>query len=100
MNSKSTDKLHQERILSQLLNLAEQLGAEIREEKGDFNGGWCIVDGEQYLFLNRKHDTPQKISVLAKAIAEQPLEGIFILPAIRQILERYYPVPSELDESP
>ncbi len=97
---KSSEKLKQERILSQLQHLAEQLGAEVREEKGDFIGGWCTVEGENYLFLNRKHDTAQKISVLARAISDQPLEGIFILPAIREILEKYNAVSKELNKSP
>ena len=92
---KTSEKLKQERILSQLQHLAEQLGAEVREEKGDFIGGWCTVDGDDYVFLNRKHDTAQKISVLARSIAEQNLEGIFILPAIREILEKYTTVPIE-----
>ena len=99
MSKKSSEKIQLERTLSQLQNLAEQLGAEIREEKGDFYGGWCSVDGDNYLFLNRKHDTQHKISVLAKAIAGQPLEGIFILPAIRQILENYEIAPKEFDRT-
>lgn len=81
--------MQQERILSQLLALAEQLGLEVREEKGDFNGGWCTLDGVKLIFLNRGHSTAGKVAVLAEALAYQSLEGVYVLPAVRDLLEEY-----------
>ena len=78
-----------ERLLSELINLSEQLGLEIREEKGDFNGGLCRIRNDNFIFLNRRHNLEKKIQVLAEALAAQPLEGRFLLPAVRDTLEKY-----------
>lgn len=79
--------MNQDKILSELIALAEQLGFEIREEKGDFNGGLCRVMEDKYLFLNRMHNRDQQIAVMAEALAKQPLDGVYLLPAVRELLE-------------
>lgn len=69
------------------MSLAEQLGFEIREEKGDFNGGWCRVQEDRFIFINRQHTRQKKISVLLQTLAKQPHQGLYILPAVRELLE-------------
>ena len=81
--------MNQERILSLLLSLAEQLDVEIREEEGDFNGGWCKIQGERYIFLNKKHNTAKKIAILGEALSQQSLAGLYVLPAVRELLEDF-----------
>lgn len=65
------------------------MGLEVREEKGDFKGGLCKVDDMNYIFLNRQHNTLQKITVLADVLSQQSLEGVFVLPAVRDFLNEH-----------
>ena len=41
--------MKREKLNSELLAAAEQLGIEVREEKGDFSGGMCRVDDDKYI---------------------------------------------------
>jgi LPS sulfotransferase NodH len=79
--------LRQEKLFGELLALAQQLGLEIKEESGDFNGGFCRIQEGKYIFINRNHNLAKKISVLVRALSNQSLEGIYLLPAIRELLE-------------
>ena len=71
-----------------MLGVAEQISLPVREERGDFRGGLCRVDGVETIFLNRDHSPGQKVAVLAKALAEKPLNQVFLLPAVREAIYR------------
>ena len=81
--------MQKEKLLSQLIALAEQMSFQVREEAGDFKGGECIVERNKMIFLNKKHDTQQKIDILTRVLSRQPLDDIYLLPAIRNLLESY-----------
>ncbi|MBL7192179.1 hypothetical protein ISS30_10860 [bacterium] len=81
--------MRSEKLYSHLMALAERIALPVREEKGDFHGGLCIVDGEEAVFLNRDHDIGMKVSVLAKALACKRLDQIFMLPAVREMIDKY-----------
>jgi len=81
--------LNQEKLLSQLLSIAEQLGVEVKEEKGDFNGGLCRVDSDKIIYLNKKHETVKKVAVLLESLANQNLDDVYLLPAVREILDKH-----------
>jgi len=81
--------MRQEKLLAELTALAEQLKVEVREEKGDFSGGLCRIDQDRRIFLNRSHSLPQKIRILSEALCKFPLEDVYMLPAVREYLEKY-----------
>jgi hypothetical protein len=65
------------------------LNLEVREEKGDFTGGLCRIDQDRRIFLNRSHNIAQKIRILSEALVRFPLNDIYVLPAVRDYLEKY-----------
>jgi len=77
----------QEDLLIELESLAQQLGIQIRYEKGDFDGGYCILKTQKTLVINKKLSNPKKITLLAKGIQEIGTENIYIKPFIRQFIE-------------
>ncbi len=81
--------LKPEKLLSELLALAEQLGLEVREEKGDFKGGFCRIDENRMIILNEISPIKQKNAVLAKAISRMDYNKLYMLPAVREVLEKY-----------
>lgn len=82
--------MRQEKLLSELSALAEQLNLEVREEKGDFTGGLCRIDHDKTIFLNKNHNLAQKIKILTESLCRFPLDNIYILPALREYLENYH----------
>lgn len=74
-------------IIEELENVAQRLGFEVRSEKGNFRGGRCIVEGEELIMLNKRHQPETQLVVMANALRDAPLDTIYLKPAVRQALE-------------
>ena len=74
-------------ILLALEEIAANIGIELRYEKGDFEGGLCRVDQEQLIIINTNLLTQRKITLLARELSTVNLDDVFIVPAIRNIIE-------------
>ena len=85
--TKSALNMSEEEVLLALETLAKTLDVQIRYEKGDFIGGLCRI-GEHNAILLQKTDPPvKKIQLLAKALGSFNLDQIYILPALREIID-------------
>lgn len=79
---------NQEIVINELLDIFNQIGYTVRIEKGFFKGGFCLLR-EQKLFLLNKHIEPQKkINFLAKNLAAIGVEGIYLKPNIRELIDK------------
>jgi hypothetical protein len=72
--------------------IALRLGVELRYENLGMNGhrcdgGYCRVAGRPLILVNRRDSRRRKILILARSLAKLDLEGIFIPPAVRKIIE-------------
>ncbi|HUN65821.1 MAG TPA: hypothetical protein VMW43_06935 [Bacteroidota bacterium] len=74
-------------ILQDLEELSGQIGVQLRYEKGDFEGGYCILKSQKLLVVNKRLADQRKASSLAQALAEYGIDGTFIKPALRQYIE-------------
>lgn len=74
-------------ILGHFEELTQNLSIDLRYEKGDFAGGLCRVNDKQIMIINKRLPDDQKIKIFANAIAQLNLDNIYILPAIREIIE-------------
>jgi hypothetical protein len=74
-------------ILNELAELAQQLALEVRYEKGDFDGGYCILKSQKVLVVNKRLSEPRKASCLAQALAEFGIETAFVKPSLREYIE-------------
>ena len=81
--------MKREKLNSELLAAAEQLGIEVREEKGDFSGGMCRVDDDKYIILNKRSPVSVKNEIIARSIAKLEFGKLYILPAVRNFIEKY-----------
>lgn len=79
--------MEEEEILSGLENLIGSLGVQLRYEKGDFSGGLCTVKDKRMLIVNSALTPVQKIKVLAGELSQLDLENVFMVPALRQIID-------------
>jgi hypothetical protein len=77
----------QEEIVKELEHLAVQCGIELRYEKGDFEGGYCILKAESIIVINKRLAPPRRASVLAQALAEVGIDEVYLKPAVREFIE-------------
>ena len=83
-----------EQIYQELLDLAEKLEITVSEQNLRKTGvkaksGLCKVKGK-YLFIMDKHKSIyKKISILSSHLAHMPHEEVYIVPAVRKLLDRY-----------
>jgi len=80
--------------LMQLEELADKLGVPIRydnikpdEEESVISGGLCRVKGDLVIIINSKIATKNKIQALVEALKHFDLDGVYIRPALRELLE-------------
>ena len=76
-----------EEIIQELQGLAAQLGVTIRYDKGDFEGGYCILREQKLLLVNKRLMEARKAAILAVALQEIGLENVFVKPALRAFIE-------------
>jgi hypothetical protein len=76
-----------EELQEELHTLARQMGVTVRYERGDFEGGYCILRENKILLVNRRLQAHKKASILAVGLNEIGLENIFIKPAVRHFIE-------------
>ncbi len=77
----------QELLLRELEELAAKSGITLRYEKGDFDGGYCVLKAERIIVLNRRLVAQKRTSVLAQALAEVGIEEVYLKPAVRIFIE-------------
>ena len=79
--------------LEELMRLAAQLDVTVRVERlGDeetpVESGLAWVEGKPTLFIDSRLADIQKVEVAARELSTFPLEGIYLKPAIRKLLEK------------
>jgi hypothetical protein len=76
-----------EQLQRELEELAEKSGISVRYEKGDFDGGYCILKAERIIVINKRLAVPKRTSILAQALAEVGIEELYLKPAVREFIE-------------
>jgi hypothetical protein len=74
-------------LVSELEELARQLDLTIRYEKGDFEGGYCILKDQKVLVINKRLLDSRKASALAVALYDFGIETMYIKPNLRAFIE-------------
>ena len=76
-------------LMEHFKTLAEKLGLRIVQGKGDFNGGGCIIRQDKVIVLNKMKPVEQRLRVLAHEFATMNLEGIFVVPVLREYINEH-----------
>jgi len=84
---KKTQDEKKDSLIKELIEVYNQVGYEVRIEKGLFKGGFCLLREQKLFLLNRKLDQDKKIGFLAKNLSEIGVEGIYIKPNIRELIK-------------
>lgn len=76
-----------EELLARLEDFIAHLGIDLRYENGDFEGGVCRVKDKKLLIVNNKLLPSQKVLVMSRELATLDLSNVFVLPAIRELID-------------
>ncbi len=78
-------------LFEELLRAAERLGVEVRTEPFETpaprGGGLCIVRGAKLVLIDQRVPLPDRLLVLARALAELESESVYMAPAARELIE-------------
>ena len=81
-----------EKTYQYLENLAEQLGISIlyedlSDQEVPTRSGLCTVKGRHLYIMDRSKSASEKIRLLTQCLCRMDLDGIFVLPAVRELLD-------------
>jgi hypothetical protein len=79
--------MENQELLTELEMIASQLGIKLRYEKGDFEGGYCVLKSERIIVINKKLSPNLRLSVIARGINEIGLNNVYVKPAVRDFIE-------------
>jgi hypothetical protein len=84
--------MHAEALLSRLEGVAAQLNIPVRyaslaTEELPGRGGLCVLRGQRRIIIERTLGCREKARLLATGLAQFDLEGVFLLPAVREAIE-------------
>ena len=83
-----------EQVYQELKDLAEKLGVTISEQNLRTSGikvksGLCKVKGKSLFVMDKHKALHKKIKILASQLAQIPHEDIYIIPTVRELLDKY-----------
>ena len=78
------------KIFQELETIAETLDIKIIQEKGNFKGGYCLLEKEKIIVINKLKPVEQRIRALALAFSKLDITQIYLKPAIREFIESQY----------
>ena len=84
-----SDQLYQE-----LKDLAERMQITVSEQNLKTSGvkvqsGLCSVKGQNLFIMDKHKSVHKKIRILAAQLATIPHEDLYIIPTVRELLEKY-----------
>ncbi|AFN75740.1 hypothetical protein MROS_2510 [Melioribacter roseus P3M-2] len=77
-----------ENILQDLKQIALQMGAKVRFERGDFKGGYCIMKEDKIIVINKLSPLQKKVLILSNALKELGVDEVYLTPRMREIIEQ------------
>jgi hypothetical protein len=82
-----------EQIYQELKDLAEKLEISVSEQNLRTTGikvksGLCKVKGQDLFIMDKHKSIHKKIDILASQLAKFPHEDLYVMPAIRELLEK------------
>ena len=87
-------RMKPEQIYQELKDLAEKLALTVSEQNLRTAGikvksGLCTVKGKNMFIMDKHKSLHKKVKILAAAIANLPHEDVFVVPAVREMLNKY-----------
>ena len=76
-----------DKIFQELEDIAETLNIKIIQGKGDFTGGYCLLEKEKIIVINKLQTVELRVRAFAQAFSHLDTTKIYIKPAIREYIK-------------
>ncbi|CUS94565.1 hypothetical protein JGI8_02009 [Candidatus Kryptonium thompsonii] len=63
------------------------MGITLRYERGDFEGGYCVLKEQKMIVINKLANTQKRISLLSQSIVEMGIDENLMDENIKNIVE-------------
>ena len=77
-----------ETLALRLRELAESLQIEVRVGPAESAGGLVVLRDKKVAFVPKGALASREVQILSRALAQADLEGVFVVPAVREAIER------------
>jgi uncharacterized ferritin-like protein (DUF455 family) len=74
-------------LLHELEEVVQRLGYSVRYEKGDFEGGYCLLKELRLFVINTRNDIEKRIAIIVKNLKSLGIDDIYVKPHIRELVE-------------
>ncbi len=75
-------------IYQELKVIFEQLNYKIVLDKGSFNSGYCILEDEKIIVINKNKPYENRIKILSEILSSIDTKDIYIKPIIRDMISQ------------
>jgi hypothetical protein len=75
-------------LLAELEDVVQRLGYKLRYEKGNFEGGYCLLKESRLFVINSRNEAEKRIGIIARNLKEIGIDDIFVKPQIREVIEQ------------
>ena len=87
-------KMKPDQLYQELKDLAERMQITVSEQNLRISGikvksGLCRVKGQATFIMDKHKSVHKKISILAAQLAQMAHEEMYIIPAVRDLLDKY-----------
>jgi len=82
-------RVDEEELFEKLEELAETLGIEVRYDRTGGRSGTCMLHGRKLAIIDAQQPLRAKADALARALADEDHDHIYLAPELRLLLETY-----------
>jgi hypothetical protein len=75
-------------LLAELEEVVQRLGYKLRYEKGNFEGGYCLLKESRLFVINSRNEAEKRVGIIARNLKEIGIDDIFVKPQIREVIEQ------------
>ena len=75
-------------IYNELRELLEKLGYKLVLDKGSFNTGYCLLEDEKMIVINKNKPYENRIKILSEILSKINTDNIYIKPKIRELINQ------------
>ena len=75
-------------IYNELRELLQKLGYKLVLDKGSFNTGYCLLEDEKMIVINKNKPHENRIKILSEILSKIDTDNIYIKPKIRELINQ------------
>ena len=74
---------------NELKEVFEKLNYKVVLDKGNFNTGYCLLEHEKIIVVNKNKPYENRVKILSSILSKIDTEDIYLKPKIRELMISY-----------